>query len=61
MSMSKKDYIAIAAAIKASARPATSETDASIAELSRRLSSIFAAENPRFDHARFLAACGVQS
>lgn len=59
--MTKKDYIAIARAISVSERPNTSETRDSIDELAKRLCSIFAADNPRFDRARFLKACGVQS
>jgi hypothetical protein len=58
--MTRKDYVAIAAAIKSSQRPATSETEQSIAELAKRLCSVFAADNPRFDRYRFLTACGVQ-
>ena len=59
--MTRKDYVAIAAAIKASQRPATSETAESIRELAQRLASIMANDSPRFDRARFLKACGVQS
>jgi len=59
MPMSKKDYVAVAAAIKASVRPACSETAQSLRELSLRLSSIFELDNPSFDRARFLTACGV--
>ncbi len=57
--MSKKHYIEIAQAIKASEVPATAETRKSIAELAKRLANVFAADNPRFDRARFIKACGV--
>lgn len=61
MSTIKKDYIVIAAAIKASERPASAETAQSLRELSLRLCSIFEVQNPAFDRARFLQACGVVS
>lgn len=57
--MTRKDYIAIAAAIKASQMPATNETEASLRELAIRLCSIMANDNPRFDRTKFLDACGV--
>lgn len=59
MATSKKNYVAVAAAIRESVRPATAETAGSIRELAARLANIFAADNPRFDRQRFLAACGV--
>ena len=69
MSMSKKDYIALAAAIKAS-HLSQLPTDSN-AEFAVHLSTLLcvaetiasecAANNPKFDRQRFLAACGVQS
>ena len=58
--MTRKDYVAIAAAIKAAQRPATSETEQSLREISLRLASIMQNDNSRFDRARFLKACGIQ-
>lgn len=57
--MSKKHYVEIAKAIRACEQPATVETAASISELAQRLASVFQNDNPRFDRARFLTACGL--
>ena len=64
MSMSKKDYVAIAAAIHRSGmalsigRKVKAETLGN--ERALRLVALdLAADNPAFDKARFLAACGV--
>lgn len=63
--MSKKDYIALAAAL-AAIRPASLTTDASEIEIGKTIawqaSSLAVANacaelSPRFDRARFLAAC----
>jgi hypothetical protein len=55
--MSRKDYEAIAAIIKG-ARLYTSADDP-VALIATALAAAFAQDNPRFDRARFLAACGV--
>lgn len=65
--MTAKDFQAIAGAIK-DARdallPGLSPGDTSINRafdsLSRDLARVLATTNPRFDRARFLAACGVK-
>jgi hypothetical protein len=56
MSMSKKDYVAIAAILL------SSQADRRTREVfAVKLADIFGMGNPRFDRARFLKACGVQS
>lgn len=59
--MSRKDYQAIAAAIK-SQTPLADESTASpmfwLERIAMRLADTLAQDNPRFDRARFLAACG---
>lgn len=68
--MTKKDYVMIAAAIKAERMPVegtnanvqgawTAGNNVALSDLALRLASEFKAANPRFDSARFLAACGV--
>lgn len=75
--MSRKDYIAIAAAIKMHVppplvntllRPVDRERMAHRAgrhncasDIANELANLFAKENDRFDRDRFLTACGVQS
>lgn len=54
--MTKKDYVAIAAALK---HAGGIETPTSIRELAQRLATIFQDDNERFDRQRFLTACGV--
>jgi hypothetical protein len=59
--MSKKDYILMAAAMVRAAR--LCETDSQRRGVSRAaaaLSEALASDNPRFDRARFLAACEVR-
>lgn len=66
--MTKKDYVLIAAALK-EARLQVPQTDTlhHTCELlghstaARVLAYALAKTNPKFDRARFLAACGVQS
>ena len=66
--MTRKDYVAIAACIKGTRgfvgafelpidRAARNAVDLCAKELADHM----AADNPRFDRARFLKACGVQS
>ena len=61
--MTRKDYVAIAAALSWAAQRAEAETGtargADIA--AEEIAKTMAADNPRFDRARFLKACGVQS
>lgn len=66
--MTKKDYEAIARtvrgsleAISATELPHTASVREAIKHTAVDLSRIFAADNPRFDRARFLKACGVES
>lgn len=65
MAMSKKDCAAVAAVINAKMAPVS---DYPARDIIRRgilggvagdLANVFAADNPRFDSAKFLAACGV--
>lgn len=64
--MTRKDYVAIAAALKDAA---TTEFQAQFPvsadmmrlEIIGRIAGVFAQDNPRFDRARFLKACGVHS
>lgn len=60
--MTKKDYILIAAAITSGRRVVSYETkaDATLDGVSRLIAEALQRDNPRFDRARFLAACGVQ-
>lgn len=67
--MTRKDYIAIAAAIKAAKLDIfCKEPDASHVDLcdganyaAEHIADVMARDNARFDRARFLAACGVQA
>lgn len=52
--MTKKDYIAVAAVMN-SAMIGNADPE----RVARKLAEVFALDNPRFDRARFLAACGV--
>jgi hypothetical protein len=53
--MTRKDYVAIAAAI---ARAQLNQDCQMVADC---IADVMARDNPRFDRARFLKACGVQS
>lgn len=61
--MTRKDYILIAAALKAAKIPTLGtiryreQHDAIAIELA----NVLGGDNPRFDRQRFLVACGVQS
>ena len=62
--MTKKDYVAIAALLK-HRRPNADMLTPSPAYsmwhgIAWDLCDVFASDNPRFDRARFLAACGVE-
>jgi hypothetical protein len=63
--MTRKDYVLIAAALKA-ARDEIPVGGAGAEYLAnsvaaRHIANALASDNARFDRARFLAACGVQS
>lgn len=64
--MSKKHFIAIAATIRIQLEnigtdggPYAPAERSAVETTTRRLCDVFADENPRFDRARFLAACGI--
>lgn len=56
--MTRKDYILIAAAIKAEQRHGR-EGDETINNVARSIADALQSDNPRFDRARFLKAAGV--
>lgn len=60
--LTRQHFAGIAAAIAASKIPAADDQfyagyEAARVESARRLAEYFEADNPRFDRARFLAAC----
>lgn len=59
--MTRKHYEAIAAAIReeSDAFPTDLVVRGTLERLASALGGVFAADNPRFDRARFLAACGI--
>ena len=62
--MTKKHYIRVADAFAASVRQTPDNNDrtahfTALREIADRLCAVFSMENPRFDRARFLAACGL--
>ena len=57
--MTRKDYVAIAAAIKDT--PNNCGTETMRYRIAFAIADVMARDNPRFDRARFLAAAGVQS
>ena len=60
--MTRKDYIKFAEMFKGMDKDCnTFLAHAVNDELAQRASNIFAADNPNFDRARFLKACGVES
>ena len=65
--MTRKDYVAIAAVISDGALincPTQAELAMNTAtrnKIAWQLADVMARDNPRFDGARFLKACGVQS
>lgn len=66
--MTRKDYEMVATSLMAARPdPATVKAsfgafgaDSAIDTVARRLATQFAGDNPRFDPARFLRACGVK-
>lgn len=65
MSMSKKDYVAIAAILKCKIENASAADEPTklyrngVISTAFDLAGYFAASNDKFDRARFLKACGV--
>jgi hypothetical protein len=57
--VSKKDYVAIAAELRALATHDLFAYD-HVRILSAKLADIFKADNARFDRERFLPACGIR-
>ncbi len=62
--MTRKDYVAIAAAIKARTEMARNIQNSAVRlthykELTGDIADVLARDNSRFDRARFLAACGT--
>ncbi len=64
--MTRKDYVAIAAAFAKSGTVAFTGAPLTGAALAQWqydiacIADVFAADNARFDRARFIAACGIQ-
>ena len=60
--MTRKDYQLIASSILSELRCYDNSTpeNSAIKELAQRLSYELSLDNPRFDTARFLTACGVK-
>lgn len=54
--MTKKDYVAIAQVLNSAIIG-----QASPERVAEKMAEVFKLDNPRFDRARFLAACGVQA
>ena len=61
MTMTKKDYIAIADCILSARNECCKTAPLALNMVVSYLVDKLAADNPRFDRARFLTACGVQS
>lgn len=65
--MTRRDYKAIADAVKTSTQNVDADGIENVrvlrvippGELAEKLASIMAADNPRFDRVKFLAACGL--
>jgi len=62
--MSRKDYVRIAAELREERETAIALFEpmhaAGIAVAAQAVARVLAADNPRFDRARFLAACGIE-
>lgn len=56
--MTRKDYVAIANVLKDS-RTAVSRLEVERKLLAEKIADVMAGDNPRFDRARFLKACGI--
>ena len=64
--MTRKDYVRFAAVINSLDCPYTGKRikygwNGAKFALAEKISDVFAADNPRFDRAKFLKACGVES
>ncbi len=61
MSMSKKDYEAVAGILNTQIRIAMSNKrdTTGLCNAAADMAGVFARDNPNFDRARFLAACGT--
>lgn len=60
--MSRKDYVKVAEVIAAGMTCAkTDDTRQTVHVIATCIGEVFAADNPRFDRERFMAACGVTS
>lgn len=57
--MSRKDYNALAAAVRDWRRVCLSLDEADVAQLVARLAAVCQSDNPRFQRSRFFDACGV--
>ena len=63
--MTRRDYIALAAAISAAhadaptGPPQREIWNAALYEVSGRIAAVLERDNPRFDHKRFYAACAA--
>lgn len=61
MATSQKDYIAVAAVLRAQDRR-LGGWDGTVADIAQGLADVFATDNPRFDREKFLqASCGVNA
>lgn len=57
--MTRKDYILIAETIRVSKLEWAGNNNNLVDDISRALADALVKENPRFNRARFLTACGV--
>lgn len=57
---SRRDYIALAVAIRDVMDETTPGYEAPVEEVARRIADVFEDDNPNFDRDRFLAVCGVK-
>lgn len=58
--MTRKDFIAIAEAVRDTRHPSTPATNHICDTVARKLADRLAGTNERFNRSRFLAACGVE-
>jgi hypothetical protein len=62
---SRKDYVAIAAALKSQRESYAPHWDKNLFramdDTCKAMAQVFANDNPRFDRAKFYAACGMES
>jgi len=60
MSMSRKQYRDMAAVIKEVGDYNLDSAEAALEAIASGLATVFVIDNPRFDRARFLEACGIE-